>query len=151
MVSSRVRNPLQNPFSKIFFPSYDILPTWCHPKFILLLPKLSPKYYMLPQYHMKYLLVQGYVAIVSVLFSIFLLNQANKPRISFLVLWELKALKQPSQNFCPKILKFLFFTVTFTWPSKIMLWKHFQNCIYSFRKNCEINLRICHTVPRVNP
>ena len=24
-----------------------------------------------------------------------------------------------------------------------MLWKYFQNCMYSFRKNSEINLRIC--------
>ena len=32
-----------------------------------------------------------------------------------------------------------------------MLWKYFQNCMYSFRENWEINLRICHTVPRFNP
>ena len=29
-----------------------------------------------------------------------------------------------------------------------MLWKYFQDCIYSFIENWEINLRICHTVPR---
>ena len=28
-----------------------------------------------------------------------------------------------------------------------MLWKYFQNCIYNFRENWEINLTICHTVP----
>ena len=32
-----------------------------------------------------------------------------------------------------------------------MLWKHFQNCKYSFRENWEINLRICHTIPHFNP
>ena len=32
-----------------------------------------------------------------------------------------------------------------------MLWKYFQNCKYSFRENWEVNLRICHTVPRFNP
>ena len=32
-----------------------------------------------------------------------------------------------------------------------MLWKYFQNCMYSFKENGEINLRICHTVPRSNP
>ena len=32
-----------------------------------------------------------------------------------------------------------------------MLWKYFQNCMYSFRENWEINPRICHTVPRFNP
>ena len=32
-----------------------------------------------------------------------------------------------------------------------MLWKYFQNCIYSFKENWELNLRICHTVPRFNP
>ena len=32
-----------------------------------------------------------------------------------------------------------------------MLWKYFQNRMYSFRENWEINLTICHTVPRLNP
>ena len=32
-----------------------------------------------------------------------------------------------------------------------MLWKYFQNCMNSFWENWEINLRICHTVPRFNP
>ena len=32
-----------------------------------------------------------------------------------------------------------------------MLWKYFKNCMYSFRENWEINLGICHTVPRFNP
>ena len=31
-----------------------------------------------------------------------------------------------------------------------MLWKYFHNCMYSFRGNWEINLRICHTVPHFN-
>ena len=32
-----------------------------------------------------------------------------------------------------------------------MLWKYFQNCMYSFRENWEINLRICYTDPGFNP
>ena len=28
---------------------------------------------------------------------------------------------------------------------KIMLWKYFQNCMYSFRENREINITICHS------
>ena len=32
-----------------------------------------------------------------------------------------------------------------------MLWKHFQNGMYSFRENWEINFTICHTVPRFTP
>ena len=32
-----------------------------------------------------------------------------------------------------------------------MLWTYFQNCMYSFRENWEINLRICHTVLRFSP
>ena len=31
-----------------------------------------------------------------------------------------------------------------------MLWKYFQNCVDSFRENWEINITICHTVPRFN-
>ena len=31
-----------------------------------------------------------------------------------------------------------------------MLWKYFQNCMYSFRENWETNLRICLSVPRFN-
>ena len=50
----RVRSLLHNPLSKIVFPTYDILPSWCHPKLSLLLPKMSSKYDMLPKYHMKY-------------------------------------------------------------------------------------------------
>ena len=32
-----------------------------------------------------------------------------------------------------------------------MLWKYFQNCMYSFRQNWEINLTICYDAPRFNP
>ena len=32
-----------------------------------------------------------------------------------------------------------------------MLWKYFQNCMYSFRENWKINLTICYTTPRFNP
>ena len=31
-----------------------------------------------------------------------------------------------------------------------MLWKYFQNCMYSFRENWKINLTICYTAPRFN-
>ena len=31
-----------------------------------------------------------------------------------------------------------------------MLRKYFQICMYSFKRNWEINLKICHTVPRFN-
>ena len=31
------------------------------------------------------------------------------------------------------------------------LWKYFQNCMYSFKENWEINLTIWHSVPRFNP
>ena len=34
---------------------------------------------------------------------------------------------------------------------KILLWKYFQICMYSFRENWKINLTIWHTVPRFNP
>ena len=32
-----------------------------------------------------------------------------------------------------------------------MLWKYFQNCMYSFRENWKINLTICYTSPHLNP
>ena len=32
-----------------------------------------------------------------------------------------------------------------------MLWKYFQNCMYSFWENWEVNLTICYTAPRCNP
>ena len=32
-----------------------------------------------------------------------------------------------------------------------MLWKYFQNYMYSFRENWEINITTCHNVPRFNP
>ena len=32
-----------------------------------------------------------------------------------------------------------------------MLWKYFQNCMYSFRENWKINLTVYHTVPCFNP
>ena len=32
-----------------------------------------------------------------------------------------------------------------------MLWKYFQNCMYSFRENWKINLTIRYTAPRFNP
>ena len=60
-------------------------------------------------------------------------------------------MSQPSQKICPKFLSPYFLE----WPLlnllKIMLWKYFQNCMYSIRENWEVNIRICHTVPRFNP
>ena len=54
----------------------------------------------------------------------------------------IQALRQPSQKFWPKILTAYFFTVTSTYTSKDHAVKIFQNCMYSFRENWEINLTI---------
>ena len=61
------------------------------------LPKLYSTFYMLPKNRMKYsphqlykFPVHKYLAIVPVLFSIFLLDQTHIARISFLVIWELR-------------------------------------------------------------
>ena len=56
-----------------------------------------------------------------------------------------KALRQPGHLFL-----FCFLQEPLPNLSEILLWKYFQNYMYSFRKNWKMNLRICHIVPRLN-
>ena len=56
----------------------------------------------------------------------------------------LKALRQPNQKFWPKILTSYFLQQSLPWLPKTMQCKYFQNCVYSFRENWEVNLRIWH-------
>ena len=60
---------------------------------------------------------------------------------------NLKVLRQPSQKFQHPI----FLQQPLPNLPKIMLSKYLQNCMYSFRENWEINIRIFHSVPLFNP
>ena len=60
---------------------------------------------------------------------------------------KLETLRQPGQNFWPKILT-LFFTITSNYTSKHHAVEIFSK--YSFRENSEINLTTGHATPRFN-
>ena len=66
---------------------------------------------------------------------------------------DLKALGQPSQKFCLKILApYFFLQQPLPKLPKTMLLKYFQNCMYSFRENWEIiftNLTYCSSLQPV--
>ena len=104
MVPSRVRlHPPPTP-SKIVLPPYDFLPSWYHSKCIPLSPKVS-----FPLSYINYLFpVQGYVAILSVLFQNFRFNQAHITRISFLIILQLRCLSPINKwivTFCFQLLQ----------------------------------------------